>query len=165
MKYVIRAIKKNEYHQLESLLYEAIYQPNEACLIPREVVKLPEISVYIDDFGDKKDDHCLVADLDGSIIGAVWTRILAGDIKGFGNIDNETPEFAISLYKEYRNRGIGTALMCAMVKHLQNSGYKQASLNVKKENYAVRLYKKMGFEVVEEDNQDYLMLLSLHKIS
>jgi ribosomal protein S18 acetylase RimI-like enzyme len=48
-----------------------------------------------------------------------------------------------------------------MIKHLQNNGYKQASLNVKKENYAVRLYKNMGFEIIGEGSEDYLMLLHL----
>lgn len=160
-KVTIREIKPSESDNLEDMLYEAIYQPDETNLISREVLKLPEIRVYIDNFGEKKDDCCLVADLNGNIIGAVWTRILSGDIKGFGNIDKETPEFAISLYKEYRNRGIGTRLMTAMIEHLRKSGYKQTSLNVKKDNYAVKLYKNMGFDIVGEDSEDYLMLLKL----
>jgi ribosomal protein S18 acetylase RimI-like enzyme len=160
-KITIREIEKYELEKLEDMLYEAIYQPDEVNLIPREILKLPEIRVYIDNFGDKKDDYCLVADLNGEIVGAVWARILSGDIKGFGYIDDETPEFAISLYKEYRNQGLGARLMAAMVNYLRSNGYKQTSLNVKKDNYAVKLYKKMGFEVIGEDPEDYLMLLKL----
>jgi GNAT superfamily N-acetyltransferase len=114
------------------MLYEAIYQPDEAHPIPRNIIELPEIRVYIDNFGQKKDDYCLVADLNGEIIGTVWIRILTSDIKGFGNIDDETPEFAISLYKEYRNQRIGTRLMKVMIEYLRENEYKQASLNVKK---------------------------------
>ncbi len=161
MEYIIRPINENEYYILEDMLYEAIYQPDENNLIPRDVIKLPEVHSYINNFGNKKDDYCLVADYDGKIIGAVWVRILSDDIKGYGNIDDETPEFAISLYKQYRNHGIGTKLMSVMIEYLRNNGYKQTSLNVKKENYAVRLYKKMGFEVIGEDSEDYLMLLRL----
>lgn len=161
MEYIIRPLNENEYHILEDMLYEAIYQPDENNLIPRDVIKLPEVHAYINNFGNKKDDYCLVADFDGKIVGAVWVRILSDDIKGYGNIDNETPEFAISLYKQYRNHGIGTKLMNAMIEYLRNKGYEQTSLNVKKENYAVRLYKKMGFEVIGEDSEDYLMLLRL----
>lgn len=160
-KILIREITPNEYSNLEDMLYEAIYQPDETDPIPRDVLQLPEIRVYIDKFGQEKDDHCLVADVDGKIVGAVWIRILAGTLKGFGNIDNETPEFAISLIKEYRGQGIGTRLMTQMIDHLREKGYKQASLNVKKENYAVRLYKKTGFEIIAEDAGDYLMLLRL----
>lgn len=161
MKYLIRPLEKSEHHILERMLYEAIFQPDETNLIPREVIKLPEIQVYIKDFGLKEDDYCLVADFGGTIVGAVWVRILSGDIKGFGSIDDKTPEFAISLYKEYRNQGIGTRLMSMMIEYLRNGGYKQTSLNVKKENYAVRLYKNMGFDIIGEDKEDYLMLLQL----
>ncbi|MDR2409503.1 MAG: GNAT family N-acetyltransferase [Bacteroidales bacterium] len=161
MEYLIRPLEKGEYHILERMLYKAIYQPDEDNLIPKEIVKLPEISVYIDNFGEKADDYCLVAEMDGKIVGAVWTRILADDIKGFGFIDSETPEFAISLFKEHRSKGIGTKLMQAMIEHLRDRGYKQTSLNVKKENYAVRLYKNMGFKIIDENNEDYLMLLEL----
>ena len=82
--------------------------------------------------------------------------------KGFGNVDKKTPEFAISLFKEYRNQGIGTRMMKKMITYLQKCGYEQASLSVQKENYAVRLYKKVGFEIIGENNKDYLMLLKLN---
>jgi ribosomal protein S18 acetylase RimI-like enzyme len=159
----IREIKHEEIGKLEDMLYEAIYQPDENNLIPRSVLEIPEVYAYIKDFGNQKDDHCLVADLKGEITGAVWVRVISGAIKGYGYIDDETPEFAISLFKEYRNQGIGTRLMSAMIEHLRKRGYKQTSLNVKKENYAVNLYKKLGFKIIHEDEEDYLMLLNLEK--
>lgn len=160
-KLLIREIKQNELGKLEDMLYEAIYQPDEENPIPRSIVKVPEVYAYIKDFGKLKDDYCFVADFNGKIIGAVWVRIINGEIKGYGNIDDETPEFAISLFKEYRNKGIGTMLMDKMIDYLRKRGYKQTSLNVKKENYAVKLYKKLGFELIEESKNDYLMLLKL----
>ncbi|WGH76619.1 GNAT family N-acetyltransferase [Tenacibaculum tangerinum] len=143
------------------MLYEAIYQPDETNSISRDVIRLPEISLYIDNFGQKENDYCLVADLNNKIIGAAWTRVLAGKIKGFGNVDDKTPEFAISLYKEYRNQGIGTLLMKNMISDLREKGYKQTSLSVQKNNYAFRVYQKLGFETISENNEDYLMLLNL----
>jgi ribosomal protein S18 acetylase RimI-like enzyme len=162
-KITIREIKPEEINKLEDMLYEAIYQPDENNLIPKTVLEIPEVNAYIKDFGSKKDDYCLVADLAGEIVGAVWVRVISGEIKGYGYIDENTPEFAISLYKQYRNKGVGTQLMASMITHLCKNGYKQTSLNVKKENHAVRLYKKMGFEIISEDNEDYLMLLNLEK--
>lgn len=161
MHFTIRTLTPTEYPILEDMLYEAIYQPDENNLIPRDVINIPEVRVYIEHFGKQEDDFCLVGDVDGEIVGAVWVRILAGGIKGYGNIDDKTPEFAISLFKEYRNKGIGTRLMQTMIEYLKNKGYGQASLNVKKENYAVKLYRKMGFEIVSEDEEDYLMVLKL----
>lgn len=158
----IRKIKEAEIGGLEDLLYEAIYQPDKQNLIPRSVLNIPEIHAYIKDFSTMKDDCCFVAEHSGKIIGAVWVRILSGNIKGYGYIDDKTPEFAISLFEKYRNQGIGTKLMNRMIDYLREKGYKQTSLNVQKENYAVKLYKKLGFEVIQENDTDYLMLLKLN---
>lgn len=158
---IIREILPEEIHKLEDMLYEAIYQSDEDNLIPRSVLDVPEVNAYIKDFGKYKDDYCLVADIDGEIIGAVWIRILSGDIKGFGYIDDQTPEFAISLFKEYRGQGIGTCLMKEMINYLRKAGYNQTSLSVQKENHAVKLYLNMGFKIINENNEDYLMLLKL----
>jgi ribosomal protein S18 acetylase RimI-like enzyme len=157
----IRKITTSELPVLEDLLYEAVYQADETNPIPREVVNVPQVRVYIDKFGQKKDDCCLVADLNGKIIGGVWVRILADKMKGYGNIDNKTPEFAISLFKEYRNCGIGTQLMHEMFARLKAKGYKQASLSVQKGNYAVKMYQKLGFKIIAENEEDYIMRIIL----
>lgn len=161
MQYIIREIKQKELYILKKMLYEAIYQSVGSEPLSMDVIETPEISVYVDNFSKKKDDYCLVADIKGSIIGAVWVRILAGKIKGYGNIDNRTPEFAISLLKEYRNQGIGTALMKKMIEYLKEKGYSQTSLSVDKDNYAVKMYKNVGFKIIEEREHDYLMILKL----
>ena len=161
---IIREIKQSEFSILDDMLYEAIYQHDTANLLPKNIIELPKINVYIKDFGKQTDDYCLVADVNGKIVGAVWVRILAGEIKGYGNIDETTPEFAISLFKEFRNQGIGTRLMTEMIDYLQKCGYEKTSLSVDKENYAVKMYKKLGFEVVAENDDDYLMVLKLSDI-
>jgi ribosomal protein S18 acetylase RimI-like enzyme len=157
---MIRAIKSTEIHLLKDFSYEAIFQRDETNLLPKDVIYKPELKVFFDEFG-KKDDFCLVAEVEGKVIGAVWTRILSGEVKGFGNIDEYTPEFAISLYKEYRNMGIGTELMKSMLQLLKKQGYKGASLAVQKDNYAVRMYQNVGFDIVEELDEEYLMVCNL----
>ena len=154
MEYDIRKIKENEYILLNDFLYEAIFIPEGVTAPPREIINLPELQVYTADFGRRNGDLALVAETDNKIIGAVWVRIM----NDYGHIDDETPSFAISLYKEYRNNGIGTALMKAMLDKLKTAGYKQASLAVQKANYAVKMYKKAGFEIVDENDEEYIML-------
>lgn len=157
----IREILPEEIAKLKDMLYQAIYQPDENNLIPRSVLEMPEVDAYIKDFGKRADDHCLVADLDGKIVGAVWIRIISGETKGYGYVDDQTPELTISVFKEYRGQQIGTRLMIDMIDYLRKSGYKQTSLSVQKENYAVKLYLKMGFKVIRENDEDYLMVLKL----
>ena len=158
---IIREISTEELNILDDMLYESIFQPEGCEPVPRSVIQIPEINVYIDGFGSRKDDYCLVAEVDGRIIGAVWVRILAGKIRGYGNIDDQTPEFAISLLKEYRNQGIGTLLMQQMIEYLKRKGYAQTSLSVQKKNYAAKMYQKLGFEIIRENEEDYLMVLKL----
>ena len=79
----------------------------------------------------------------------------------YGHINYETPSLAISLYKEYRNLGIGTALMRAMLKFLKEKEYKQVSLYVQKANYAVDMYRKIGFMIVNENEEEYIMVRKL----
>ena len=117
---IYREIKSNEYDILKEFLYEAIYIPEGMAPPDRSIVELPELSLYYDNFGSHAADHCIVADDDGKIVGAVWVRIM----HDYGHINDETPSFAISLYKEYRGKGIGTELMRKMLHMLKSHGYK-----------------------------------------
>ncbi|MCI8784801.1 MAG: GNAT family N-acetyltransferase [Dorea sp.] len=156
MHYQIRKIRENEYPILSDFLYEAIFIPEGMEKPPKSIIEQPKLQVYIEDFG-KEDDWCLVAEIKEKIIGAVWVRIM----DDYGHIDDETPSFAISLYEEYRNLGIGTALMEAMLQFLREKGYKQTSLSVQKVNYAVCMYQKAGFEIIDENEEEYIMVCRL----
>ena len=116
-----------------------------------------DLQVYVRDFGLLRDDKCLVAEADTKIVGAVWCRIM----NDYGHIDDDTPSLAISLYKEYRNQGIGTELLRRMILLLRQSGYKRVSLSVQKANYAARMYLNAGFKVVNENPEEYIMALDL----
>lgn len=157
MNCIIRKIKQSEIQVLSDFLYEAIFIPEGAIPPQREIIKQPELQVYISDFGKCDDDICYVAEVNGNIIGAVWVRIM----DDYGHVDDETPSFAISLNKGYRSQGIGTNLMKTMLKELKERGYKQTSLAVQKANYAVNMYKSVGFEIVDENEEEYIMVCKL----
>lgn len=154
MNYTIREIQKHEYPLLNDFLYEAIYIPEGMEPPPKSIIASPELQVYVEHFGELKDDRGLVAEIDGKIVGAVWARIM----NDYGHIDNATPSLAISLYKGYRGLGIGTAKMKDILHLLQSHGYKQASLSVQKANYATKLYQKVGFEIIRENEEEYIMV-------
>lgn len=44
---------------------------------------------------------------------------------------------------------------------LKKHGYKQSSLAVQKQNYAVKMYKKVGFQIVNENEEEYIMVCQL----
>ena len=156
MDYQIREIRENEYSILSDFLYEAIFIPEGMNKPPKSIIEQPELQIYVADFG-KADDWCLVAETKEKIVGAAWVRIM----NDYGHVDDETPSFAISLYEGYRHLGIGTALMKTILQLLKDKGYKQTSLSVQKGNYAVAMYRKVGFEVVDENEEEYIMICRL----
>ena len=154
MEYTIREIQKQEYPLLDNFLYEAIFVPEGIEPPPKTIITSPELQVYVERFGEFEDDCGLVAEVDGKIVGAVWVRIM----NDYGHIDDETPSLAISLYKEYRGFGIGTHMMKGILALLKAHGYKQVSLSVQKANYAAKMYLKMGFEIVRENEEEYIIV-------
>lgn len=157
MEYAIREMTVPEYPLLSDFLYEAIFIPDDIKPPSRNIICSPELQVYIDRFGSLKDDFALVAEIEGKIIGAVWIRIMYD----YGHIDDEIPSLAISLYKEYRGRGIGTEMMKEMLSLLKTHNYKRVSLSVQKANYAAEMYRKIGFDIVRENEEEWIMICNL----
>lgn len=158
MDYIIREMKKGEYPLLSDFLYEAIYIPNGVEPPPKSVVNTPKLQEYITEFGNRKHDKALVAvAADREIVGAVWARIM----NDYGHIDDDTPSIAMSVHKEYRDLGIGTALLKRLLSVLKSNGYEKASLSVQRANYAVKMYKKAGFDIVDENSEEYIMAVEL----
>ncbi len=157
MDYSIRKIKENEYVILNDFLYEAIFIPEGVQAPPKSIINEPELQVYISEFGTRQDDICFVADVDGNVVGAVWVRVM----DDYGHIEDGVPSFAISLYKEYRGHGIGTELMKRMLAELNDKGYSKASLAVQKANCAIKMYQNVGFEIVDETEEEYIMVWQL----
>ena len=153
----LRNLREDETELLKDFLYEAIFIPEGVNPPDREIIELPELKIYYEDFGTGKADYCIVAEEDDMVVGAVWTRI----INDYGHVDDETPSFAISLYKDYRGQGIGTKLMKEMLAFLKEKGYKRASLAVQKANYAVKMYQNVGFKTVDENAEEYIMVCEL----
>ena len=150
-------LRRDETELLKEFLYEAIFIPEGIQPPERSIIELPELAIYYENFGKGLADNCLVAEDDGKVVGAVWTRIM----NDYGHVDDDTPSFAISLYKEYRGKGIGTELMRRMLGLLKEQGYKKASLAVQKANYAVRMYAAVGFRTVDENAEEYIMVRDL----
>ena len=139
VSYRIRKLRQEEIHILDDFLYEAIFIPEGTKAPPKEIIKEP---------------ICYVAEISGKIAGAVWCRIM----DDYGHVDEDTPSLAISVLEEFRQCGIGTALMQQMLTALKQQGYPQVSLSVQKANYAARMYEKLGFEIVEDKEEEYIMV-------
>ncbi len=157
---IIREINPAEIPFLGDMLYEAIYVPEGMDKLPRDIIKQPELYNYIKDFG-RKGDYCLVALVEDKLAGAVWTRLFPADDKGYGFVDEETPELSMALYAPYRGKGIGKQLLHEMIELLTHKGYRNVSLSVDKENFAYDLYDKFGFTTFESNGKSAIMIKML----
>lgn len=157
MQYLIRPLAVAEYSLLEDFLYEAIFQPDPSVRVPRSILEEPSLRVYIEGFGEKCEDRAFCAQVGRCVVGVVWVR----NIEAYGSIDDETPEFAISVLEEYRGMGIGSELMRRMLHRLKTDGFPKASLAVQKANYAAKMYQKLGFRIIGENAEEWIMICDL----
>ena len=158
----VRTMRESDYLCLPEFLYQAIFIPEGVEPPSRSIINEPEIFVYIKDFGAGAGDLGVVAEQDGQVIGAAWTRI----IPAYGHIGDETPELAISILPEFRGYGTGAKLMKKLFDLLRENGYTRTSLSVQKDNPAVRLYTRLGYKITDEKtdhagHEDYIMVKEL----
>ena len=154
---IVRPLRKGEEPLLTEFLYEAIWRGAGQPPVPRTVLQQPALWRYVAGFGSRPDDRCLVAEAGGCVVGAVWVRC----IRGFGHIADGVPECVLAVYDGYRGRGIGTALLRGMLRRLRCERYDRISLSVQKANPAVNLYRREGFSVVAETDEEYVMVCPL----
>jgi GNAT superfamily N-acetyltransferase len=160
---IIREINISEIGFLEEMLYEAIFVEIGKPKLPKSIIKEPSLANYIHDFGIHKLDKCLVALENDVLIGACWGRLFSEENKGYGFIDSETPELSIAMKKDFRNKGIGSILIKAIIEIYKKQEIQSISLSVDKNNPAFTLYKRIGFETKLETEKSAEMRLQLSK--
>ena len=153
MSYTIRPATLSDQAFVEEMLYEALFVPPGHEPFPRSVLDQSDVAHYVDGFGTRPGDVGLIAEDAGERIGAAWVRLLQGDDRGYGYIDDDTPELSASVRPRWRNHGIGTVLLFRLVEELP-----RVSLSVDSRNPAVRLYQQLGFEVVAAESTSLTML-------
>ena len=146
----IRLLQKNEIPFLKEMLYVALYVREGQPSFPRSILESPEIAKYIVDWGSKKGDLAIVAEIEGELVAAIWGRVFTAEEKSYGFIDEQTPEIGMAVKEGFRGQGIGTRLIMEASKEYHRLVYQALSLSVDKENPAIKLYERMGFEFFEE---------------
>jgi hypothetical protein len=73
---VIRPLVLQEHSKLREFLHLAVFIEDGNLNLPMDIVDEPSLFKYIEDFG-KKDDICLVAEVNSEIIGAIPTNTTA----------------------------------------------------------------------------------------
>lgn len=154
----IRPLTSEDQPFLWEMLYQALYVPEGNEPFPRDIVHRPEISRYAEDWGNRDDTGFVAIDeISQQPTGAVWIRLLTGENKGYGYVDDATPELSIAVTPEYRGQGIGTKLLVHILQQTENR-FRAISLSVSSDNPAVRLYERLGFEVTGASGNSLTMV-------
>jgi ribosomal protein S18 acetylase RimI-like enzyme len=104
---------------------------------------------YVENWG-RPGDAAMIAVDQGFPVGAAWYRLFKPDRRGYGFIDEQTPELSIAVVPSRRGAGIGGELMRGLLDLARKQGYRAISLSVAKDSPSVRLYERYGFARVDE---------------
>ncbi|MBE5872657.1 MAG: hypothetical protein E7294_15685 [Lachnospiraceae bacterium] len=69
---ILRGMEVDEKDILKDFLYEAIFIPEGVEPPDRSIIEQSELRIYYENFGNGRADHCIVADDNGKVIGAVF---------------------------------------------------------------------------------------------
>jgi len=144
MDFKIRKAGQHDIPFLWEMLYHSMYVPEGQPPFPKQIVNEPYIKKYLDQWG-KVGDIGLVAEKSNKPVGAIWLRLFDEENKGFGYVDDTTPELGIAILEEERGQGIGSVLMKEIENHAKDFGYTKIALSVDPANPARQLYERFGY--------------------
>lgn len=153
----IRALETQDEPILWIMLYLAIYAPPGKPQPPLNCIFLPELARYARDWGRPGDCGFAAFDAQNLPIGAAWLRLLAGENRGYGWVNDQTPELSIAVVPEYRGKGIGTQLLNQAIVLAQEQ-FPAVSLSVSIDNPAANLYRRLGFVEVQNSGASLTMV-------
>lgn len=130
----------------EMLVAAAFWRPDGPAGTLADVLAEPALAHYVAGW-PRPTDLGVVAE-QASAVGAAWLRFLPATDPGYGFVDAGTPELSVGVRPGHRGRGVGSALLGALVASAARRGIVRISLSVEADNPAGRLYRRFGFRPV-----------------
>ena len=115
---------------------------------------------YVDAWG-RRGDTSLVAIENLRPVAAAWFRLFPERRRGYGFVDEQTPELTIAVVPSRRGHGLGVALLEALLVEAREQGFTRMSLSVEPDNPALKLYEQHGFQKVAEKAGAWVMQAAL----
>ncbi|WFF01624.1 GNAT family N-acetyltransferase [Micromonospora sp. WMMD964] len=145
----IRAATPADSEFLVDMLVEAVNWLPERNWSRDQILANPALAHYVTGWM-RPDDFGLVAvNPTDRPVGAAWFRFLSAADPGYGYVSDDVPELTIGVVESWRGRGVGRALLRAVLRAAGERGIRTVSLSVERANFAARLYAAGGFRTVE----------------
>lgn len=146
--YIIRPLTQSDEQLLWEMCYQTLYVNQDSTSLKQDIVDPPKFVRYVCGWGRADDTGFVAIERENKQqIGAAWFRLLLGDDKGFGYINDMIPELSIIVLPKYQSKGIGTKLMTILLEEASRH-YHAISLSVLSKNPVLRLYQRLGFKEV-----------------
>jgi len=119
------------------------------------------VQLYVKAWG-RPGDTAMIALLDGFPVGAAWFRLFRETAPGYGFVDEQTPELAVAVVPNARGKGVGSALLAALLERARADGHEALSLSVDRHNKgAIALYEQVGFRRLAETPDSFTLRVTL----
>jgi ribosomal protein S18 acetylase RimI-like enzyme len=143
---IVRAVRADDLPFLWDMGWEATaVDPGMRALGREAALALPSVRKYLSGWGRAGDAGVVGLDEDGRRLGAAWYRLFPPDDPACGFVASDVPELSIGVRDGARGRGVGGALLEALLSAAREQGYRAVSLSVDRQNPARRLYERVGF--------------------
>jgi ribosomal protein S18 acetylase RimI-like enzyme len=136
----IRPARQGDLDALWNFLAMAAFEPDAAA-----ARGIPIVAAHLLGW-QRPTDFGVIAELDGDAVGAAWARQLGEQDNPF-YVDDRTLEISVAVRPHARGRGIGTALVRALIDEAKSREL-ALCLNIREANPAFRLYERLGFRRV-----------------
>ena len=156
----IRAANENDLAFLQQMLFEAFFwRPDQDRPDYQEFHQAPAFRVVLSEWG-RPGDRAVIAEEGETPVGAAWYRFWTEEDHSYGFVDAKTPELGIGVPADYRSKGVGRALLRALIEAARDEEVGALSLSVEPENFARRLYESEGFVKVGGSGTSWTMVLT-----
>ncbi|MEU7843984.1 N-acetyltransferase [Micromonospora sp. NPDC049114] len=154
----IRAATPADADFLADMLVEAVNWLPERDWPRERILADPALAHYVTGWMRPTDVGVVAVDPAHRPLGAAWFRHLSAEDPGYGYVADDVPELTIGVLRAWRGRGVGRALLRAVLDAARDRGIRTVSLSVERANAAVRLYASEGFRTVESfENADTMV--------
>jgi GNAT superfamily N-acetyltransferase len=126
-----------------------------------QIMADPSLAHYVTGWMRSDDFGVVAVDSADRPVGAAWLRFLTATDPGFGYVGDDVPELAIGVVEPWRGRGVGRALVRAVLDAARDRDVRAVSLSVERANFAVRLYAAEGFRTVASGEDSDTMVAEI----
>ncbi len=158
---VLREALSTDQALLDEMLYHSMYVASDQEPFSRDILQDPHVNKYVAGWGRPGDLAFIALNSETrNALGAAWLRLLKADERGYGYVDDDTPELGVAVVPGYRGQGVGSALLERLLEAAA-ARYRSVSLSVSEDNPAAKLYERLGFKLVGSEGTALTMLKRL----